>query len=157
MNTCYTYIYFLRIFQFKKKKKKNETRHTILIVINFLEKRLIDQQGLQRAPLTLQKNATSDSSTRSSWPATISETYNFLSGWNTLFDDESLVVVVERWVTRESCCTGQRGKRDIFFPCHLFDKTRWLDENMSLLFLGKLNGLVNFLLHGGGWMDGWGG
>lgn len=22
MNTCYTYIYFLRIFQFKKKKKK---------------------------------------------------------------------------------------------------------------------------------------
>lgn len=42
MNTCYTYIYFLRIFQFKKKKKKNETRHTILIVINFLEKRLID-------------------------------------------------------------------------------------------------------------------
>lgn len=142
------------IFAYISIFKKNETRHTILIMINFLEKRLIEQQELQRAPLTLQKNATSDSSTRSSWPATISETYNFLSGWNTLFDDESLVVVVERWVTRELCCAPTTGKRDIFFPCHLFDKTRWLDENISRLFLGKLNGLVNFLLHRGGWMDG---
>lgn len=69
----------------------------------------------------------------SSWLDTISETCNFLSGWNIPFDDELLVVVVER-LTRESCCTAA-DERDIFFPCHLFDKTCWIGGNMFFHFL----------------------